>query len=370
VTTVRLRAASEDDRPAVASLLAAASLPTDLDDWFPAQAVVAELAGRIVGAAGFERGGDAALLRSVAVAPEARGAGLGAALVAERLHAARRAGARRAFLLTTDAASWFARLGFTAADRATVPAPIAATRQFRALCPASAACLARDLETAEPWPPLRLRLAAEAIGTALLLAAVVGSGIMGERLAAGNAAIALLANTAATAAALYALILVLAPISGAHFNPAVTAALAWRGDLPWRDALAYAAVQAMAAIAGVALAHLMFEAPALLTVGVKTRAGWPQAASEFVATFGLVALIGILSARRSGAVPAAVACWIAAAYWFTASTSFANPAVTLARALTDSFAGIRPGDVPAFWLAQGLGTIAGALAARAVARAP
>jgi glycerol uptake facilitator-like aquaporin len=223
---------------------------------------------------------------------------------------------------------------------------------------------------AEPGerPPLAARLAAEAVGTALLLAAVVGSGIMGERLAAGNEAVALLANTAATASALYALIVVLGPISGAHLNPAVTAALAWRGDLAPREAIAYAAVQVVAAIAGVALAHLMFEERALLFASTKLRAGPAQALSEFVATFGLVALVAILSARRSPATPAAVACWIAAAYWFTASTSFANPAVTVARSLSDSFAGIRPADVPAFLLAQAAGAAAGMAAARALTR--
>ena len=217
-------------------------------------------------------------------------------------------------------------------------------------------------------PPLAARLAAEAGGTALLLAAVVGSGIMGERLAGGNAGVALLANTAATATALYALIVVLGPISGAHFNPAVSAVLAWRGDLPAREALAYGVVQVVAAIAGVALAHLMFEERALLFASTRVRAGPAQMLSEFVATFGLVALVWILSQRRSSATPAAVACWIAAAYWFTASTSFANPAVTLARSLSDSFAGIRPADVPAFVVAQLAGAVAAALAARALTR--
>ena len=217
-------------------------------------------------------------------------------------------------------------------------------------------------------PRLAIRLAAEAVGTALLLAAVVGSGIMGERLAGGNAGVALLANTAATATALYALIVVLGPISGAHFNPAVSAVLAWRGDLPAREALAYGVVQVVAAIAGVALAHLMFEERALLFASTRVRAGPAQMLSEFVATFGLVALVWILSQRRSSATPAAVACWIAAAYWFTASTSFANPAVTLARSLSDSFAGIRPADVPAFVVAQLAGAVAAALAARALTR--
>ncbi len=217
-------------------------------------------------------------------------------------------------------------------------------------------------------PPLAVRLAAEGVGTALLLAIVIGSGIMGERLAGGNVAVALLANTAATAAGLYALIVTLGPVSGAHLNPAVSAVLAWRGDLPAREAVAYAIVQVLAAIAGVALAHLMFEERALLFASTKPRAGAAQLLSEFVATFGLVALVWLLSARRSTATPAAVACWIASAYWFTASTSFANPAVTLARSLSDSFAGIRPADVPGFVLAQIAGAAVAALAARALAR--
>ena len=221
-----------------------------------------------------------------------------------------------------------------------------------------------QMDDAGGRPRLVARLAAEAVGTALLLAAVVGSGIMAERLAAGNAAIALLANTAATAAALYALIVVLGPISGAHFNPVVTAALAWRGEMACRDALAYAAVQIVAAIIGVVAAHAMFEMPALLTAGTKIRVGWAQALSEFVATFGLVGLVAILSARRSPSAAAAVACWIAAAYWFTASTSFANPAVTLARSMTDSFAAIRPADVPAFIGAQLVGAAAAIIATR------
>ncbi len=196
------------------------------------------------------------------------------------------------------------------------------------------------------------RLGAEAIGTALLLATVVGSGLMAERLAGGNVAIALLANTLATAAVLYALIETLGPISGAHFNPVVTMAMAMRGDITRGDAIAYVAVQSVAAIAGVALAHAMFDEHALFLASTKPRAGSGQLLSEFVATFGLVAMILILSARGARSIAAAVAAWIAAAYWFTASTSFANPAVTLARSLSDSFAGIRPVDVPAFVLAQ------------------
>lgn len=201
---------------------------------------------------------------------------------------------------------------------------------------------------------LARRLAAEGIGTALLLAAVVGSGIMGERLAGGNVAIALLANTLATGAALAALILAFGPISGAHFNPAVTLADAWQRGLPWREVPAYVGVQVIGAFAGVAIAHLMFGEP-LFEASTRLRAGPAQAFSEFVATFGLLAVIWGCSRKRADAVAYAVAAWIMAAYWFTASTSFANPAVTLARAATDTFTGIRPADAPAFLVAQLLG---------------
>ena len=204
------------------------------------------------------------------------------------------------------------------------------------------------------------RLAAEGLGTALLLAAVVGSGIMGERLAAGNEAIALLANTAATAAALVALIQMCGPISGAHFNPAVTFALAWRGDVAWRDARWHVLIQLCAAIGGVALAHLMFGEP-VFAASDKARAGLSQALSEFVATFGLVGVVWIVSRERPAAVPGSVAAWIAGAYWFTASTSFANPAVAVARSLTRTFSGIRPTDVPAFIAAELLGAAAAVL---------
>jgi glycerol uptake facilitator-like aquaporin len=207
---------------------------------------------------------------------------------------------------------------------------------------------------------LARRLAAEGLGTALLLAAVVGSGIMGERLAAGNEAIALLANTAATAAALVALIQMCGPVSGAHFNPVVTFALAWRGDLAWRDARWYVVVQLVAAVAGVALAHFMFGEP-VFAVSLKAREGLPQALSEFVATFGLVGVVWTVSLARPAAVPGSVAAWIAGAYWFTASTSFANPAVAVARSLTRTFAGIRPADVPAFVAAELLGAVAAVL---------
>lgn len=201
------------------------------------------------------------------------------------------------------------------------------------------------------------RLVAEAVGTAMLLAAVVGSGIMGERLAGGNVALALLANTAATGAALLALILTFGPISGAHFNPAVTLADASQGGIAWADALAYVGAQMVGAFVGVAAAHVMFELP-LFVASQHVRSGAAQMFSEFVATFGLVAVIWGCVRSRAAAVPFAVAAYITAAYWFTASTSFANPAVTLARAATDTFAGIRPADAPGFIGAQLLGAAA------------
>jgi glycerol uptake facilitator-like aquaporin len=201
------------------------------------------------------------------------------------------------------------------------------------------------------------RAVAEALGTALLLAAVVGSGIMGEQLAAGNVAIALLANTIATGAALVALILTIGPVSGAHFNPAVTLADAWQGGLPWREVPAYITAQIIGAFAGVAAAHLMFSKP-LFFVSRHVRSGGAQLFSEFVATFGLLSVIWGCARLRSSAVPFAVGAYITAAYWFTASTSFANPAVTLARAASDTFAGIRPADTPGFLVAQLLGAAA------------
>jgi glycerol uptake facilitator-like aquaporin len=200
-------------------------------------------------------------------------------------------------------------------------------------------------------PTLLRRAAAEFIATLFLLAAVVGSGIMGERLAAGNVAIALLANTLATGAALIALILAFGPISGAHMNPAVTLADAWLGAIPWRDTPAYILAQLSGAFAGVATAHLMFGLP-LFSAATHARTGPAQIFSEFVATFGLLAVIWGCARTRSSAVPFAVGAYITAAYWFTASTSFANPAVTLARSLTNTFAGIRPADVAAFIAAQ------------------
>jgi glycerol uptake facilitator-like aquaporin len=207
------------------------------------------------------------------------------------------------------------------------------------------------------------KLTSEAVGTALLLATVVGSGIMGERLAAGNVAIALLANTIATGAGLVALILTFGPISGAHFNPVVTLADAWERGTPWREVPGYVAAQVLGALAGVLIAHAMFGEPAF-SASEHVRAGAAQWLSEFVATFGLLSVIWGVSRRNRAATPFAVGAYITAAYWFTASTSFANPAVTLARSLTRTFSGIRPADVPAFIVAQ----LAGALAATALFR--
>jgi glycerol uptake facilitator-like aquaporin len=222
----------------------------------------------------------------------------------------------------------------------------------------------RDVAPADAslGPPLEAfgvgrRLAAEALGAALLLAIVIGSGIMGERLAGGNDAIALLGNTLATGAGLVVLITVLGPISGAHFNPAVTLAFALRREIGWPLALAYAAVQAVGAVAGVWLAHAMFAEP-ILQVSGKLRDGPAQGLAEFVATFGLVgAVLGALR-FRADAAPWIVGLYITSAYWFTASTSFANPAVTLARSLSDTFAGIAPASAPLFIAAQFAGAVA------------
>jgi glycerol uptake facilitator-like aquaporin len=202
--------------------------------------------------------------------------------------------------------------------------------------------------------PLLKKASSEFVGTALLLAAVVGSGIMGERLAGGNVAIALLANAVATGAALVALILTFAPISGAHFNPLVTISDASQGRVSWREASAYVPAQVFGVLAGVACANAMFEEP-LFAWSTRARSGFPQALSEAVATFGLLAVIAGCAKRRPDAVPFAVGAYITAAYWFTSSTSFANPAVTLARALTNTFSGIRPEDVPLFLVAQVVG---------------
>lgn len=206
--------------------------------------------------------------------------------------------------------------------------------------------------------PLSRRLAAEFLGTLLLLATVVGSGVMGVKLGQGNDAVALLANAGATAAMLYVLIVLFGPISGAHFNPAVTLVMRLRGELGTRDALAFAGVQAIAAIVGVLLAHAMFELP-LIEPGTHVRSGSAQWLSEGVASFGLVFTIMLGLRQRPAAIPVLVAAYIFAAYWFTSSTSFANPAVTLARSLTQTFAGIRPEDVAGFVLAQLSGALMG-----------
>ena len=200
-------------------------------------------------------------------------------------------------------------------------------------------------------------IVAEFVGTAVLLATVVGSGIMGEQLAAGNVAIALLANTVATGAVLVALILTFSSVSGAHFNPAVSFADATQGGLSFRAASGYAGAQVAGAVSGVLVAHIMFAMPAV-SLSRHVRAGFPQMFSETIATFGLMSVIWGCSRRRSDAVPFAVGAYITAAYWFTSSTSFANPAVTIARALSDTFAGIRPADVPGFILGQAAGATA------------
>ena len=206
---------------------------------------------------------------------------------------------------------------------------------------------------------LHKRSVCEGLGTGLLVAAVVGSGIMGERLAGGNVAIALLANTIATGAALAALILTFGSVSGAHFNPVVSLAIALRGQMPWPEVPFYVVAQFSGGLLGTILAHLMF-GRAWYAVSVHERSGPPQLFSEFVATFGLLCVIwGCMKARSALAAPIAVAGYIVAAYWFTASTSFANPAVTLARSITNTFSGIRPTDVPGFVFAQ----IGGALVA-------
>jgi glycerol uptake facilitator-like aquaporin len=207
---------------------------------------------------------------------------------------------------------------------------------------------------------LAKKTASEAVGTALLLATVVGSGIMAERLAGGNMALALLANTIATGAALVALILTFGPISGAHFNPAVTLADAIEGGIAWRETPAYITAQLGGAIAGTVAAHMMFQLP-LVSLSGHVRSGPSQIFSEFVATFGLLCVVWGCSRLCSSAVAFAVGSYISAAYWFTASTSFANPAVTIARSLTDTFSGIRPADVPGFLAGQLSGAVAATL---------
>jgi glycerol uptake facilitator-like aquaporin len=214
---------------------------------------------------------------------------------------------------------------------------------------------------------LRARITAEFLGAAFLLAAVVGSGIMAETLAGGNAAIALLANTLATGAMLVVLILIIEPISGAHFNPAVTLALALGRTFAWRDVPFYLAAQCLGAYAGVAAAHVMFGLR-LFSVSLHPRHGFAQVASEFVATFGLLCVVWGCARFRTAACSYAVGAYIASAYWFTASTSFANPAVTLARAASNTFAGIRPIDVPPFLMGQILGAFTATVLFRWLAR--
>lgn len=205
-----------------------------------------------------------------------------------------------------------------------------------------------------PSPSLAQRGVAELLGTALLLATVVGSGIMGDQLAGGNVAIALLANTIATGAGLVALILTFGPVSGAHFNPVVTLSAAAQRGLAWRDVPVYLGAQITGAFGGVALAHVMF-GKATFSASTHVRSSVGELVGELVATFGLLAVIGSTARRKGDMVPFAVAAFITAAYWFTSSTSFANPAVTLARAATDTFAGIRLADAPGFIGAQLIG---------------
>jgi glycerol uptake facilitator-like aquaporin len=212
-------------------------------------------------------------------------------------------------------------------------------------------------------PTLMRRIVAEFTGTLFLLAAVVGSGIMGERLSAGNVALALLVNTLATGAALIAIILAFGPISGAHLNPAVTLADAWLGGIAWRETPAYILAQLAGAFAGVTAAHLMFGL-SVFSISTHARSGSAQMFSEFIATFGLMAVIWGCARTRRAAVPFAVGAYITAAYWFTASTSFANPAVTLARSRSNTFAGIRPVDVAGFVGAQFAGAFAATLLIR------
>ena len=212
-------------------------------------------------------------------------------------------------------------------------------------------------------PTLARRLTSEGLGSFLLFACVVGSGIMAERLSGGNAAVALLGNTLATGAMLFVLINMLGPISGAHFNPAVSLVAAARRDLPWGDTAAYIAVQLAFGIAGVWAAHIMFDLP-VLQLSTKVRTGTGQWAGEAIATFGLVLTILGTVRHRPAWVPASVALYIVAGYWFTSSTSFANPAITVARSLSQSFAGIAPNDVPMFVVAQLVGAAVAALVAR------
>ena len=211
--------------------------------------------------------------------------------------------------------------------------------------------------------PLSRRLLAEALGSAMLFATVIGSGIMAEKLAGGNVAVALLGNTMATAAMLFVLITMLGPISGAHFNPAVSLVMAVRRELAWRDVLPYILVQIGFGVLGAWAAHLMFDLPILQT-SVKARTGIGQWTGEAIATFGLILTIIGTARHRPQWIPASVALYIAAAYWFTSSTSFANPAITIARSLTNSFSGIAPADAPMFIVAQLVGALLAALVSR------
>ena len=214
-------------------------------------------------------------------------------------------------------------------------------------------------------PPLARRLVAEGLGSFFLFATVIGSGIMAEALSDGNDAVALIGNTAATGAMLFVLITMLGPISGVQMNPAVSLVAASRGELSWRDAAAYIVVQLLCGVAGALAAHAMFDLP-LLQYSDKARSGSGQWLGEAIATFGLVLTIWGTAKHRPKAVPASVALYITAAYWFTSSTSFANPAITVARSLTDSFSGIAPGDAPGFIIAQLVGAALAALVVRAL----
>ncbi len=230
---------------------------------------------------------------------------------------------------------------------------------------ASSAATTVQASLEPPIEPFGLgrRLTAEALGTALLLAIVIGSGVMGQRLSGGNVALALLGNTIATGAGLMVLITIFGPLSGAHFNPAVTLVFALRREIPWRAAGTYAAAQLTGAVLGVWSAHVMFAEP-ILQVSTKQREGPAQIFSEFIATFGLITTILGSLRFHPKATPMIVGLYITAAYWFTASTSFANPAVTLARALSDTFAGIAPSSVPGFLIGQLMGAVAATLLCR------
>jgi glycerol uptake facilitator-like aquaporin/N-acetylglutamate synthase-like GNAT family acetyltransferase len=352
--------ASERDLPDILSLLGQHRLPLAGVREHVETMLVARDGWRVVGTAAVELYGEGALLRSVAVDPVFQGQGIGHRLMEAALDLARRRGAGHVFLLTTTAEGFFPRFGFEPVSRADVPPSVQQSIEFQSACPASAVVMRTRLPVRTDRATRARRFIAEGLGTAFLLAAVVGSGVMAERLAGGNVALALLANAVATGAALIALILTFGPVSGAHFNPAVTLSAAWQRALAWRDVPGYVGVQVAGAVGGVWVAHLMFGLPVLM-VSTHARSGPAQVFSEFVATFGLLAVIWGCSRKRADSVPFAVAAYITAAYWFTASTSFANPAVTMARALTDTFAGIRPADVPGFMAAQFAGAFAATL---------